>query len=751
MRRLLWFTVGFTAITAAFVYLLPFKWLLVVLGAAGICGIPIVVLRNRISWWRVFLMCFAGACAATMWIFAYQSYYFDTAEAYHEKEIQTQIEVSDYTTPTKYGVSAEGYLTVEGKRYKARFYLNSDDSLAPGDVVKGTFELKTTLAQGSTNTSYYQGEGIFLIAYPKDTPEVIPCEDIPTKFLPAKIRRTILNTLDVLFPSDTVAFARALLLGDTSLLTYEEDTAYKISGIRHIVAVSGLHVSILFSLVYVLAGKHRVFTAVFGIPVLFLFAAVAGFTPSVMRACIMQSLMILAMLVNKEYDPPSALSFAVFIMLVANPLAVSSVSLQLSVGCMIGIFLFSSKIHNYLLSDKVLGNAKGKSLSARLKRWFAGSVSVSVGAMITTTPLCAFYFETISLVGIATNLLVLWAVSFIYYAIMAACVFNSFLMPLSQGIAWTASWLIRFVQFVAKGLSSIPFAAVYTSSMYIVAWLIFSYIMLIAFLLIKKKHPAVLCGCITVSLLLSITLSYLEPRTDDYRISVIDVGQGQSVLIQSDGENYLVDCGGDSGVYAANKAAQLLLSQGIHKLDGVILTHFDEDHVGGMEYLLSRIRTDAVYTTLSGSEQEEIINTLMTNDFSLQTVDENINLSLGKGLLTIYAPEQGRKDNESSLCVLFQSEKCDILITGDRSTAGENRLLENNKIPNVDILVVGHHGSDSSTGLNLLKATKPTYAVISVGADNRYGHPKEQVLYKLGLFGCKVLRTDIHGTIMFRG
>ena len=99
--------------------------------------------------------------------------------------------------------------------------------------------------------------------------------------------------------------------------------------------------SILFSLVYTLAGKRRALTAIIGLPVLLLFAAVAGFTPSVVRACIMQALMIFALLLNQEYDPPTALSFAVLTMLACNPLAITSVSLQLSAGCMVGIFLFA--------------------------------------------------------------------------------------------------------------------------------------------------------------------------------------------------------------------------------------------------------------------------------------------------------------------------------------------------------------------------------------------------------------------------
>ena len=113
--------------------------------------------------------------------------------------------------------------------------------------------------------------------------------------------------------------------------------------------------------------------------------------------------------------------------------------------------------------------------------------------------------------------------------------------------------------------------------------------------------------------------------------------------------------------------------------------------------------------------------------------------------------KEGKTNNESSLCVLFQPENCDILITGDRTTAGERALLAAYPLPDLEVLIAGHHGARTSTSLELLKQTSPEVAVISVGADNRYGHPTAEVLERLELFGCKILRTDLDGTIILRG
>jgi len=132
-------------------------------------------------------------------------------------------------------------------------------------------------------------------------------------------------------------------------------------------------------------------------------------------------------------------------------------------------------------------------------------------------------------------------------------------------------------------------------------------------------------------------------------------------------------------------------------------------------------------------------------------VYERLELPCGNGTLTIFPGEAGSIGNESSLCILFQTESCDILITGDRNTAGETKLIQQEKLPDLEVLVVGHHGADSSTGWALLAETRPNVAVISVGKDNYYGHPDPDTLERLELFGCRILRTDELGSIIIRG
>ena len=749
MRILMWLAIGFAAACAAGIYLASGFWLLllalfVLLGAAALW-----IIGSR--WRKTAGLVLIGLLAGLLWLYGYDSLYLSKARSLDEQTLELYVQVSYYSYSTDYGIAADGKTELDGTAYRVRIYLDGSTALAPGDQVRGSFQLRYTGVGGAQEPTYHQGKGIFLLAYSTEPPAVTNCPEVPLRYFPAVLRRQITEVLDNIFPADTLAFARALLLGDSSLLSYQEDTAFQVSGIRHVIAVSGLHVSILFSMVYLLAGKRRGLTALLGIPVLLLFAGVAGFTPSINRACIMQGLMILAMLFEREYDPPTALSFAVVAMLAVNPLTITSVSFQLSAGCMVGIFLFSGKISGYLLEEKRLGPAKGKGLRARLTRWLAGSVSVTLSAMTTTVPLCAWYFKAVSLIGILTNLLTLWVISFIFYGIIAACLLGAIWLPGGRVIAWCVAWPVRYVLLTAKTLAAFPLAAVYTCSVYIVAWLLFCYVLLAVFLCSKKKSPLLFVCCLAVTLGISVAASWAEPLLDDYRVTVLDVGQGQSILLQYHGQHYLVDCGGDSDEATADTVAELLLSQCVTRLDGVILTHYDRDHAGGLPLLLSRIGADRLYlpdAADSGGVREELEKQYADTIIWIQPASA---VRCESMRLTLYAAEAGNTDNESSLCVLFQPENCDILITGDREISGEKELMTQVQLPELEILVVGHHGSKNAAGLELLKQTSPAVAVISVGQRNTYGHPSQDVLDRLALFECIIYRTDRDGTIIFRG
>lgn len=749
MRILMLFSIGFAAACSLAVWLLP-SFLLVVFGAISLfLGVLMLFVKNN-SWIPVVAVLLLGFGSGQILYGIYDEVQLSPLRELDGQTVLVSFVAEDFSYDTTYGIGVDGKLRISGKTYRCRMYLNQTDPVEPGDRVIGDFRLRYTAPGGLEDATYHSGNGILLLAYPKD--ESIALDGSPAWYhAPALLRQKVMDLISNSFPTDVAPFARALLLGDTSQLSYKTESNLSISGLRHIAAVSGLHVSILFSVVYVFAGRRKWLTVLIGIPVLIVFMAMAGFSPSIMRAGIMQMLMLLALAISKEYDPPTALAFAVLTMLVCNPLTITSVAFQLSVASVTGIFLFSRRINGWILDAKRLGKFTLHPFLGKTVHTIAGSISVSVSALLTTTPLTAIYFGSVSLMSVLTNLLCLWAVTLLFCGIIAVCVLAAIWLPLGQAMGWLFAWIARYILGVAHLSGEMPLAAVYTSSPYIVAWLVFCYLLLIVFLLMKQKCSLLMICCAALGLFLSVLVSWMEPRLDDYRVTVLDVGQGQCVLLQSDGKTYMVDCGSDDNEAAADTAVAFLHCQGIFHLDGIILTHYDKDHVGGVQYLLQRMETDVLILPqeIGRDAWDDLI--LANYNGSVVRLQDDLQISWRNAQITVFSSWTNKSGNESSACVLFHTEKCDILITGDRSITGEKFLLQMENIPKLDALVVGHHGAASSTGEALLQQTQPDTALISVGADNPYGHPAAEVLQRLTQYGCQIRRTDLEGTIIIRG
>ena len=695
-------------------------------------------------------MILIGCTAGFLWFGLYDSIFVAIPRIADGEKVYVTIQATDYGYHTDYGSAVEGAVEFNGRAYKVKAYVNSKEAIEPGDLLTGLFRFRLTTDGGREDPTHHRSEGIFLLAYPIGNISLQKRDELEIRHYPAIWRRQILNRIQLLMPGQSGAFACALLLGERSGITYEMDTAFKVSGISHVIAVSGLHVSILCGLLYTLLARRRLLSCLIGIPVLFLFAAVAGFTPSITRACIMQSLMLIAMVIDREYDGPTALSFAVLVMLGANPLTIMSVSFQLSVGCMVGIFLFSEPIRQYLLK---YGHERIPKERKRLRSAFNGvasSVSVTLSATAVTTPLVAWHFGCVSILGVITNLLTLWVISFIFYGVILCLVISLVSVGFAQMLGSIAAIPIQYVLFTSDMISRMPMAAAYTSNIYVVIWLIGVYVMLAIFLLSHRKQPMLLTTCIIFTYLLTQLLSWTEPMLNDFRVTMLDVGQGQSILLQSDGKTFLVDCGGDDDEDTADITAEALLSQGISRLDGIIVTHFDADHAGGVLHLLSRIRTDRLILPDIKDKKDVSQEMAQATSGTVEYVNRDLLYTFGDTEMTVFSPISDESDNENSICILFRRQDCGILITGDRGITGENDLLQRYDLPQVDVLVAGHHGSAGSTTMKLLETVLPETVLISVGEDNRYGHPADALLKRLMETGCEIYRTDIHGTIIFR-
>ena len=238
-------------------------------------------------------------------------------------------------------------------------------------------------------------------------------------------------------------------------------------------------------------------------------------------------------------------------------------------------------------------------------------------------------------------------------------------------------------------------------------------------------------------------------------VTVLNVGQGQSVLVRSGRFLCLVDCGGDSYDNAGDIAADFLGDYGVGRLDLLVLTHFHADHANGVTELLKRVQVDTLAIPPATGEEEplrdEILSVAEVRDVEVLEVGEDTLLTLDDDrTIQLYAPLGAGETNEAGLTCLISTGDFDTLITGDMGADVEQQLLAHTDLPDLEVLVAGHHGSKSSTSEQLLAATAPDYAFLSVGEHNTYGHPAQETLERLAAAGCRIYRTDLQGTITLR-
>jgi competence protein ComEC len=569
------------------------------------------------------------------------------------------------------------------------------------------------------------------------------------------VAQALKDSVSAIFPGDAAGLMTALLTGDKSVLSDGDYAALQRSGAAHIAAVSGLHVSFLAGLLALFFRRRSRLGAGLTVLVLALFAAVAGFTPSVTRAAFMVSMTLLAPLAGREEDKPTTLSAILFLLLAQNPYACQSISLQLSFASVAGIHLVSTPMDRALTRGLRRGGPRWRRLGRRAWRFFAANLSVTAGALLCTVPLCALYFGSISLIAPVTNLLVLWAVSCAFSLGLPFAALGIALPGAAAVLCVPVTWLARYILAAVHLLGGLPFACVNADGLYLRAWLGLVYALLLLVLLFRYRRPVLpVCLC-AVSLCAALALTRLSLFACPLSITMLDVGQGQCILLRSGGYTALIDCGGSED-NAGDIAADYLQTVGVTRLDLLVLTHCHSDHANGVPELLSRLKVSAlVLPQVSEDESEyrgEILSLAQAQGAEITLLSDNRVLSLGDAQLTLYAPLGNGDINEEGLFALVSSGDFDLLVTGDATTALEALLVERVSLPHVEVLVAGHHGSKYATGDTLLDAVTPETCLISVGY-NTYGHPTPETLERLSERGITVYRTDQRGdlTIRYKG
>ena len=743
MRKLATFALSFAAAIFAVQYVLPQTLILPFAGGCAACFAVILIALHGDRRTRCALIA-AGLALGLFYHSAYTHLVCAPYAPLYDTEDECVMELCGYPMSTAYGARVEVRILNRGLHGKAVYY-GKDTllELVPGQRITGRVKFQNAAEIRGSEITTFTARGVYTLLYNRGDVTVERGNEGALRYLPLQLGRALQERISLCFPERTQPFLRAILLGDRTLLTTEDDSNLREAGLYHVTAVSGLHCAFLLSLISMIVGRpRRKLLSAIAIPVLILYALAVGASPSIVRATVMMILVLLAPLFGRESDAITSLSFALLLILLANPYAAASISLQLSFAAMAGMLTLTPRIYD----------AFSERCRHSLQRQMLGSLAATAGALIFTAPLTAYYFDYLPLISPLSNLLCLWAASAVFALGFVTVCLSFVYLPAAQLLAVLPHYGAEYLLLCAKHLAAVPYHAIYFENDYLKYWLLYVYAMFAACALVRRgKYRVWAAGALAVlTLALCVYLNALPMSGGSLHMIALDVGQGQSVVLSSKGKTALVDCGSSNTFLSAGDiAANYLKSIGCDKLDYLILSHYHSDHTNGLPVLFTRMKIGTLIVPDIEPEDEiraAVLDLAASHDVPVVFLTRTQKLPLGEANITVYPPMGAGTMNEEGLTALCTAGTFDILLTGDMDATTEQVLTESCRLPDIEVLMVGHHGSRYSTGQKLLQTVTPEVGVISTG-ENGYGHPNAETLYRLQDHGVAVYRTDLQGHI----
>lgn len=684
-----------------------------------------------------------GLCTALGYHAFYLSAVYQPMLAMAGTEQTLTMTLCDYAEETSWGARVNVRIP-EHPLGKIMYY--GDESLlelSPGQTVTDEVSLQNAAYIREYEITSFTSKGIFLTAYSQGEAQIGTGESGSWKYFPLRCGWYFSRIVFRQMSGDTAGFLVALLTGDSTALSEQRKDTLSEAGLYHVLAVSGMHCGYLLALAMLLIGRHRQrLLAIVTIGILVFYVLLTGGSPSVLRACVMLTFVLLAPVFRRESDGLTNLSAALFLILLANPFSAASLSLQLSFGAMAGILWLPGRIWGAVFGE---GRRSGA-----VARFVVSSFAATLGALVFTLPLTAFYFGELMLISPLSNLLCLWAAGFAFCTGLISVAAGAVVPAVGQILSWIPELLIRYILWAAEILSHIPYHDISFVNPYLKYWLIGAY--LLFFLMWKlgpegrKKYAAAAVFSL-LALVITVKAGYLRYQSGLDAV-ILDVGQGQCIVLKSGDDFAVIDCG-SSWADAAESASQQLQAMGCSSLDYLILTHYDNDHVSGAESLLNRERPEYLLVSPDAEDagvQKTILSAAEAVGTEVIDIYNRRSLVFGNGEIVIYPPVGKKTDNERGISVLAASGEDSLFITGDMSQETEKLLMKTYALAEADVLVVGHHGAKNATSERLLDVLNPKVACISVGS-NQYGHPHADTLERLSQQGCTIYRTDMDGDI----
>jgi len=661
-------------------------------------------------------------------------------------------------------------LEVEGEwrevRGSALVHTRRYPDYAYGDLLEIEGELETPPEfERFSYKDYLARQGIYsLLRYPQIER---PAQDQGNPFYAALyvLKDKAQATIQALLPEPEASLLSGILLGRDSEIPPDLWDAFNRTQTSHIIVISGFNIAIVAGLLsYIgqrILGRNR--SLYFALGGIILYTLFVGADPPVVRAAIMGSLYIMALHLGRQAHALISLVVAAFLMTLLNPFTLWDVGFQLSFAATLGLILFVPSWQGWLVSR--LDSLSWGVLSSGLKV-LGESIIVTLAAQLWVLPIILHNFRQFSLVSLLSNALILPAQAGVMILGGVATILGLIALPLGQVVAWVAWLFLRWTTFIVQLTARWPWAAVDIGGFSLGLAALY-YGVLIAFWMVRgssfsgrrserpliKRLPIVaVLGVLTIAAILLWLALFILPD-GRLHISFLDVGQGDSILIESpSGHQILVD-GGPSPV-AVTFALGKRLPFWDRSLDLVVLTHPQDDHLAGLIGVLERYQVGLLLD--SGEECaseacQRLWELVEAKEIPCRKAEAGMQMGLGDGVrVEVFHPARellrgtGSDVNNNSVVLRVTMGRASLLLTGDIGEEGERALLASGKPLGSLVLKAPHHGSATSLTPPFLREVSPQLVIIPVG-ENNFGHPSPETLAKLS--GLATMRTDEEGTI----
>ena len=576
------------------------------------------------------------------------------------------------------------------------------------------------------------------------------------------------RVIAAILPEPQASLLTGILLGVETGIPRDLMADFSATGTTHIIAISGFNFAIVAGLLSALGvrlfGRTRSFY--FALTGIVLYMLLVGASGAVVRAAVMGALYAWGVHLGRQTDVLNSTMAAALLMTIWNPHLLWDLGFQLSFAATLGLALFTDPLQRRFesLLTRLLPLAWVRPALAFLNE----ALVVTTAAQIATLPIILYNFRQLSLVTLATNLLILPAQPAVMLWGGVAAVTGFLWLPLGRVLGWVAWLFLTYTIQAVRLTASIPYASVSLGRVSAGAVGIYYGLLCVGVWIMNRDEDSrqawwdrlthrlptkALMGGLGIVLILVWIAAFSQP---DGRLHVVffDVGQGDAIFIQSPtGQQVLVDGGPDPTTLLARLGGQMPFWD--RSLDLVVLTHPDEDHLAGLVPVLERYRVGQVfdvgypsdtpaYTQWRELLAEKEIPVLDSRSGTQVALDGGVELTVlhpGRELV-----ENTEADsNNNSIVIRLIMGQFSLLLPGDIEAKVERELIRSGQPLASNVLKAPHHGSDTSSSLAFLQAVNPQLVVISVGQDNRFGHPSPEVLQRLAPY--TMLRTDEHGNI----